>query len=367
MKKKEQSRFFGEIQLQEGESTSSVQVLKTGTFRWFGDPLNIDTEMLNTLKKNFDDKVKKVDLMIDYFHNSHQDAAGWITAVEIKNAGTELWLNVQWTDRAKEKITAKEIKYMSIDFDLNYIPNDSEIEFGPTLNGAAVTNRPFIKGMNPLFSENLKAVFDELDISNEKREAIGRILDTEHEQKGKKTMELTDLKKECAVLSEDGKTEIRKIIGPEASVIAMAEQNAVLKTEAAEKDAKIAKLSEAVKGHDDKISNIEKEAEFKALLSDGKAVEAQREFFMDGKMTEFIKLAQSVNMDESGHGNDTSGGDKGKDPKTSEEAQDALIKLAEAKVSKDNDINMDKAQQLVMADPANKALVELSDKLEKAA
>lgn len=359
--KKEKSRFFGEVKLAEGESASWVQVLKTGTYRWYSDPLHITSEVLNKLKANFDSRVKKVDLAVDYFHYSDKEAAGWIKAVEVRDGGSTLFLNVEWTERAREKINAKEIKYMSIDFDLNYIPNDSSIEYGPALNGAAVTNRPFIKGMSPLFSDQLSSALDEIDISKEKRDAIRRILD-DKPLKGKKIMELTDLKKECAVLSEEGKAELRNIIGPAPGVVKMAEENTALKKEAAEKDAKIVELSEKVKGHDAAVAKIKKESEFATLMSEGKAVEAQRESFLAGDMTTFLSLAVPVNLGEKGKSNASPAGGKDYAPKTQAEAQDRIIALAETKRMADPKLTMDAAQAAVLADPANKDIVALYEK-----
>jgi phage I-like protein len=138
----------------EVKDISKIQVLRAGKYKYWDDStLEITTDMLRNMKKNFDSNVLKIDCAIDYFHNSFAEAAGWIKAIMLENSDTELWAEVEWTEEAKEKILSKEIRYVSADFNMNYKDNETGIEHGVTLNGAGLTNRPFVKGMNPILSE----------------------------------------------------------------------------------------------------------------------------------------------------------------------------------------------------------------------
>ena len=159
-----------EIKLNEHDDFSVVQLMRTGKFMHpFFEDFEITEEMFKSFKKNFNKKVKKIDLAVDFSHNSHLEAAGWIRKVELRENNTQLWITVEWTEAARQKILDKEYRYMSADFTIDFVDNETSKKFGPTLNGAALTNRPFIKDM--------EAVLSELDVCDKKRQAIRRILE----------------------------------------------------------------------------------------------------------------------------------------------------------------------------------------------
>ena len=167
---------FHEIQLGEHEDFSEVQILRTGSFTHeiFGE-IDVTEDMFKSFRENFKKKIKKVELAVDYSHFSLQKASGWITDVILKENNTELWIRSEWTPAGRQGILDKEFKYMSADFSENYQDNETGKKFGPTLNGAALTNRPFIKGMD--------AVLSDIDMSEEKRQAIKSILSDDQKEK----------------------------------------------------------------------------------------------------------------------------------------------------------------------------------------
>ncbi len=330
MKKKERNPLFAEITLAEDSNKSEVQLLRTGKFtHWCEEILEITKDTLLSLKRNFDGNVKRTKLAIDYFHASHQEAAGWITEVVLKNDNTELWVNVEWTERAKEKILSKEIRYLSVDFSINYIDNETKIEYGATLNGGGLTNRPFVKGMNPVLSEYMHR-FDKNGINPETINNGSTKLQTKEKEN---TMNMTDLKKEIVVLSEADKKEIGAMLGLEPKDVKLSEENDSLKAENK-------KLSE-------KVVAQEKEAEFTVLLSDGKAVPAQKVAYMAGNMAEFVKLAVAVNLKAEGSGNPKLE-DKKLEPKTAEEAEEKVIKLSVEKLKADENLSEAQAYSQVL-------------------
>lgn len=324
---------------------TECQLMKAGTYRYWDDILEITPDVFREMKRNFDNRVKKVDLAIDYFHSSFAEAAGWIKEVILKENDTELWIKVEWTDSAREKIMAKEIRYLSADFDHDYEDNETGERFGYTLNGGGLTNRPFIKGMEAILHE-----FSSVDIPKEKREAITRILSNQSPQR-KKQMDLSDLKKEIFALSDDQKKEIVKLCGGDAQVSVLSDENASLKKDLDSAKADIVKLS-------GEVAKQKKDAEFAVLLSDGKAVEAQRVAFMSGDMAEFVKLSVPVNLSEKGTGSPKL--DNKSEPSTPAEAQAKLAKLSEDK-AKAEKITFADASAIVMGE--NPKLVELAHKI----
>ena len=92
----------------------------------------------------------------DYLHNSARRvpsiedriASGWIHALEGRNANNELWALVDFTDRAKELIAAREFRYVSAELMFD--------EDRTHLTGATLTNDPAILSLNGLFESEEK-------------------------------------------------------------------------------------------------------------------------------------------------------------------------------------------------------------------
>lgn len=149
----------------EGESSRSwIQVARVGTFKnyWDGKKLRtftITQAMLAEMHDNFVEgrhPVPPTELCIDYEHLSSPDvaladpvqgkAAGWVKNLELRENGDEIWAEIEWTDPAATAIRAKEFKYFSPEFAFDYTTHDAS-DIGCTLLAGAITNRPFIQGM----------------------------------------------------------------------------------------------------------------------------------------------------------------------------------------------------------------------------
>src|SRR5690606_25314766 len=129
-----------------GTAPSEIQVIRTGNFThpYYGH-LSITSDFLLGLVKNFEADVRGCDLSVDYDHEV-REAAGWIKSLSIRN--DELWAEIDWTPAGKKSVEEKEFRYTSADFD-DYIDPESQHNYGPTLFGVALTNRPFVKRMAP--------------------------------------------------------------------------------------------------------------------------------------------------------------------------------------------------------------------------
>lgn len=334
------------ILLADDADINKVQLMRTGNFRYYDDTLEVTSEMLIEMKKNFDNGVRGVDLAVDYFHYANNEAAGWISDVILENNDTELWIAVEWTEAARKKIMEKEIRYLSADFNMNYTDNESGEKYGAVLNGAGLTNRPFIKGMNPILHD-----LDDLDLSKEKRQAISRILNEDDSEKEKpmKFNELKD-KAKAANLTDEQKAEMAEALG-----IQLSEPKEKPAAPASDEDQKLSESDKEIAALKAENAKIKKEREFDIMLSEGKVVEAQRESFLENDMTKFVTLSQPLNMKAKGDGKAAAeDAEDGIEAKTKDEAEDKIIELAE-KLAKDEDISLSEAQGIVLRKNPNLA------------
>ena len=287
--------------------------------------------MFKSFKKNFNSNVKKTDIAVDFSHRSGDKAAGWITQVILKEKNTQLWIKVEWTPEASETINNREFRYMSADFTTNYVDNETGKKFGATLNGAGLTNRPFIKDM--------EAVLSDVDIDDKKRQAIREILNDETPKEETEQMNKEELKAEIAKLSDAEKQDMGLIETKEVEVqLSDDESKEALKAE----KAKNVKLAE-------KIVKQEKEAEFAVMLTDGDAVPAQKDAFMEDDVKEFAKLSVPINTKSEGSGEDPDPKKKEGEIKTFDEATDKVNELTEKLMEKEAGLTFSEASKKVLS------------------
>lgn len=250
----------------DGKIPSEVEVMRTGKFFMNGEELNINSDMLRNMIKNFADKVRGIDLAIDYKHESEDIAAGWIKSLILKNGDTELWAEVDWTPRGQKVLADKEFRYLSADFHLNFQSNETNLKYGPTLFGAGLTNRPFIKEMEPVI--NLS-------------ETKGIVTMDE------KDKQIADLKAQLEALQKNSSGPGAAPAGDAGAGNEMADMKKKLEEVLAE-NAALKKEKESAAAAQ-KLA--EQKGQFDKLLGEGKAVEAQRESFMSGDLIKFSELA----------------------------------------------------------------------------
>lgn len=303
--------------LSEEGNTSRTQIFKKGTFDhpWYG-LLEFDDEVFDTFIKNFNDNVRGIDIQANYGHASYDEAAGWIK--EIVAEGDKLFANIEWTDEAAAKIRAKKWKYISPEFDLAYKDNETGEVYGATIVGVALTNIPFLKGMDQV-SSKLNELNDE---------QITRFMELAKSEKDK-TMKLEELLEALKNLSEGDKAKVAAALDTSAAQTdgdkALAEENATLKA---------------------KIEKQEREMKFGELLANEKVVPAQKDAYLAGDMAKFAELAVKINLDEAGSEetpsdddvSDATDSDEGKSDeeitaKNADEAQDKVNELAEKLVN----------------------------------
>lgn len=269
-----------------------VQLLRVGEFSYFepGD-MEINEGVLQSFVNNFESNVRGIDLAIDYSHMNHLEAAGWIKKLYLSDDKTALMAKVDWTNKGKEKLKEKEYRYLSAEFSFSYTDNENKKDFGPTLYGAGLTNRPFVKQMEPLseLQENNK---NNLEGDRMKLEERLAALEEKHKESEKKLSESTqtimELKAENKKLSEE---------------------------------------KEQMKVDQEKK---EKETKFNVMLGEGKVCEAQRQAYMDGNVEKFSELAQPINLKKDENRELKDKENKKPEVMTCEEAEDKVLELSRA-------------------------------------
>lgn len=259
--------YLSEILLAENEECpSEIQVLRAGKFNsfWYGD-FEVTPKILREMKKNFDEKIRGVDLAIDFGHRAGEEAAGWIKSVELKKRDTELWAQVEWTELGCSNVKKKLYRYLSAEYDTAYKDNETGETHGFVLLGAGLTNRPFVKGM--------KATTELMEVSKMADEKL-------------KEVEAANLK-----LSTD---------------------NDKLKSDIKTLDDTVKKQAERIKELETEIKNEKLESEFAKMLEDKKVVPAQKDAWMAQDLKEFTAKAcdEEINLDEQGSDKNDNEGSK---------------------------------------------------------
>jgi len=308
-----------------------MQVLRVGTFT---DPrygkFKITIQMLSEMVKNFNEGVRGVIPALDYKHDSEDIAAGWFKNLFL--AGDELWATVEMTPKGEKVLSDKEFGYVSADFDTQYIDNEFQKSYGCVLLGAGLTNRPVIKRMesviqlkekNDPVSEKISKLVKE---GYAQEQAVAIALEMERKGKLSEEMYMEQPKKD-----EEMKPEMKPEMSPEQKMEDMAKKFAEMEAKLAESEKKCSEMEAKLAAFEKtpaeikeeekpeieielaaakkelaeakgKIELSEKNQKFNHMLSEGKAVEAQREAFIKNDMELFTSNAVAIKLSEIGHG-----------------------------------------------------------------
>ncbi|MBM3457336.1 MAG: hypothetical protein FJX77_02205 [Armatimonadetes bacterium] len=136
------------MQFAEGAETDPIQieVCRDGVWQhpWY-DEIRINAEVRESFQRNFEANVRRVgELPLDYDHREGP-APGWI--VGLQQEENRLLANVRLTPAGRRAIQEQEYRFFSPEWAPNWVDPESQISYGPTLFGGALTNRPFFRGM----------------------------------------------------------------------------------------------------------------------------------------------------------------------------------------------------------------------------
>jgi len=131
-----------------GTSTSWIHALPLGDYMHpvFGK-ISVTIDKVKQFADNIKNKVRGIDPSINYNHNNEDVASGWIKDGEARDTG--LWLFVEWTKTAVQKIKDKEYRYFSAEYNDKWKDTTGK-EHNNVLFGGALTNRPYMKNLLPI-------------------------------------------------------------------------------------------------------------------------------------------------------------------------------------------------------------------------
>lgn len=265
-------------------TTIDIQVLRSGTFEHpaYGK-IKFDGKIFKAFVANFKAGIPQPHIAYDFQHRPDWGAAGWVKKFYEKAKG--LWATVELTKRGLQSLKDREFIFFSTEYSDNYKDRETGENYGPTILGGGLTNRPFIKGMAPtLLSEAGEIVLNPTDDGNK--------------QDGKEvenTMELKEILEKIKAL-EEKVAEMSKVKEPdEEAQKAFADANDEIKVLHDEMKAAIAKQLEDAEEGDKKIIVLQDattalETTIKAL--EDKNAEATAESARLGEMVKSLMEGQ---------------------------------------------------------------------------
>lgn len=240
--------------------------------------VKITKDDLLSFKNNFDSRVVGVDISIDFDHET-REAAGWVKEVFLSEDGETLFGVIRWTPKGAVSLTDREFRYLSPEFHPNWVHPHTGVAHGPTMLGAALVNRPFLK---------MDAI---VGLNNGKNKGVPKMDTITLADHNKKVVDMQE-KIDALTLSEG--TAVKTAKNLQEKLTQLSEENKTLKAEAEKK---------------------EKEAIHNKLFTDGKINKAQLDALNEGKEgLEVLALAESMNNE----------------PKGSNEADNKTVKLTDA-------------------------------------
>lgn len=155
-------RFLSDrISLQDGRTTSVVNITRTGRFydQRYGD-FDITPAMLSEMVRNFDDRVLGQDIFLDVAHKPSDGAAAKVNRLFVQ--GDRLRADVSWTQFGADAVKKRGFRYLSAEFSENFVSNEHpRKEYGTVLQGAALTVRPVIKHLDPINPDSIQLAEDD--------------------------------------------------------------------------------------------------------------------------------------------------------------------------------------------------------------
>ena len=129
-----------------------IQAMRVGEYQHpVHGKLSFTSDRLRRFAENVVNRVRGIDLDIDYDHKSDpskgNEAAGWVRDAKVD--GDALWVLVEWTKTAASKIKERAYRYFSPDFQDTWTDASGKTH-QDVLFGGGITNRPFLKDLLPL-------------------------------------------------------------------------------------------------------------------------------------------------------------------------------------------------------------------------
>jgi len=227
--------------------------------------VKINKKDLEMCVENFEKNILKLhpnELQVNYSHNSHERAAGWIE--ELRVSGKHLEAKIRWTPNAKQIIEDEEFRFFSAEWSPSWQDVETQEVHQCTLLGAALTNIPFVPGMKAVALSDARGKADgnflflnhSLEMDNFKK-----LLSTLQVKQDVLLCEAQILKSQFSLLPEDDRAEFQSEV---EKIEKLAQENDAKATK--EKEELSKKLEEAnkalelaQKGGSEEVKNLASE------------------------------------------------------------------------------------------------------------
>lgn len=294
--------FFGGVELGEKElSKISLDDLLEKEFEFittanqtdwrYGD-FSFDLKQIKEMVKNFNDNVLGTEVAVDLNHQSQGGAYAWILPGSMR-VGPSTRLEGQhsvfgklyrFTPEGEKLVTTGQFRYFSLEIrhKLEKFVGKTKKVFKNVIQGIALTNRPVIKDMAPIFSEdNNNQSFNSQDM-----ELFLSMLKELSEKDVVVPAEKNLLKKAFATLSEEEQSEVQEEV---EAVEAKEELTEEEKKAAEEAEAAKEKAEEEAKAA---LSEVERKFSEEASEAKAAAEAAKKELASKTEELEAFKFAQ---------------------------------------------------------------------------
>lgn len=131
-------------------STSWIQIAKPGTFKGHRDGnFHLNGKVFDSFLRNFTKMLNPIPLVVGHPPPGVEaPAVGYIH--KLKMSGDKLLAFVEWTSRGAEMITEGAFRFCSMVFHDKFPDFHTKEDQGPTLTEVGLTNKPFLRGMDPI-------------------------------------------------------------------------------------------------------------------------------------------------------------------------------------------------------------------------
>ena len=218
------------------DAPPEFQVLPYGQIDIIGEPpAHVDEQAMDSIIAIFEQRGN--DMVIDYEHQTLKDvqapAAGWIK--QLVNKGKDgLWAVVEWTEKARQYITAKEYRFFSPVF---WVRKEGRKVMA--IENVALTNSPKINNLTPIVAKLTNPQGKESNMLIQKLIKLFKLDDNAGEDKVLETVAAV-VAKNTELFADLEKAKAAK----PAEIVACKEVLEVLKLdEKADKDAVVAAIS----------------------------------------------------------------------------------------------------------------------------
>lgn len=154
--------YFAEIRstvdgIEKKDGFYYAQVLKCGEFIYDGQKFTITPEKIARMVANFEKGVKGDKVPLNWRHDDDKDT-GWVYTLQATKDGKAAYAAFQVTEpEYKTKVDNGTVCYTSSEIDLDF-EDEAGQKHGPVFEGLALTNRPFLRGMEPISVLNFEEV-----------------------------------------------------------------------------------------------------------------------------------------------------------------------------------------------------------------